>query len=174
VTGVRGAAGLAAAAGVLLAVGLSAAPGWRTPLIAAYVLLVGILAVELLVRLLGTLLPSRAPSALEAALRRPAQARHVPERVEALARLLTLASASARHAHTRLRPVLRSVAADRLAWSRECDLGREPTAARRILGEPAWALVAEAGEPPADRAARGPDAATLAAVVTALERAGEP
>ena len=197
---------LAAAGGVVLAVGLSAAPSWRTAMIAAYVLLLGAIGVELLARLLGTFLPGGGPSALEAALRRPAPARPVPERLQALMRLLTLAGASARHAHAHLYPTLRTLAADRLAWSHGTDLTHPD--ARRILGEPAWTLLA--AEPPAeragerrdavhvrsvepaerasgprdadpvrpaeppDRAQRGPDADTIAAALTAIERAGEP
>ena len=45
-----------------------------------------------------------------------------PAELERLARLLALSSASALHAHTRLRSELRPVAADRLRWSLAVDL----------------------------------------------------
>jgi hypothetical protein len=77
------------------------------------------------------------------------------------------------HAHTRLRPELRRVAADRLSWSRGIELDDDPVAARAALGEAAWALVRpDPGELP-DREAPGTPPAALAAAVAALERVGQ-
>jgi hypothetical protein len=136
-------------------------------------LLLGVLSARLLVRWLLLAYPHPGPSPFDAALAaRPARPRP-PAELERLARLLALSSASAVHAHTRLRPELRRIAADRLAWSRGIELDADPAAARAALGEAAWPLVRpDPGDLP-DREAAGVPPAALAAAVAALERVAD-
>jgi hypothetical protein len=165
---------LAVAATLAMAAVVQLAPA-RGPLaVAGWLLLLGALAVRLLLRWLRLAYPRPQPSPFDAALTaRPAPPKQ-PAELDRLARLLALSSASALHAHTRLRPELRPVAADRLAWWNGIDLDADPAAARAALGEAAWALVRpDPGEPP-DRDAPGAPPATLAEAVAALERLGGP
>jgi hypothetical protein len=165
---------LAVAATLAMVATVQLAPA-RGPLaVAAWLLLLGALAVRLLLRWLQLAFPRPRPSPFDAALTaRPAPPRP-PAELDRLARLLALASASALHAHLRLRPELRPVAADRLAWWSGIDLDADPAAAQDALGEPAWALVRpDPGEPP-DRDAPGAPPAALAEAVAALERLAEP
>jgi hypothetical protein len=165
---------LAVAATLAMVATVQLAPA-RGPLaVAAWLLLLGALAVRLLLRWLQLAFPRPRPSPFDAALTaRPAPPKP-PAELDRLARLLTLSSASALHAHLRLRPELRPVAADRLAWWGGIDLDADPAAARAALGEAAWALVRpDPGEPP-DRDAPGAPPAALAEAVAALERLAEP
>ncbi|HET9557912.1 MAG TPA: hypothetical protein VFS70_12300, partial [Actinomycetota bacterium] len=104
---------------------------------------------------------------------RPAPARPAAE-LDRLARLLALSSASALHAHTRLRSELRPVAADRLRWSLAVDLDAEPDTARALLGQAGWALLARDQRDLPDREAAGLSPAELAELIANLERIGEP
>lgn len=77
---------------------------------------------------------------------------------------------SAFHLHVRLRPLLREIAAHRLAMRFGVDLDREQGRARELIGASAWELVRPERPPPADRLAPGPDLADLRVVVDELER----
>jgi hypothetical protein len=151
---------------------LQLAPARRPLVLAVYLLVMGGVAVQLLVTWLGLLYPRPPASPFDAAL----AARPVPPRppaeLDRLARLLALSSASALHAHTRLRSELRPVAADRLRWSLAVDLDREPEAARAALGEAGWALLARDQRDLPDREAAGPPPAALGELITNLERIG--
>jgi hypothetical protein len=78
--------------------------------------------------------------------------------------------ASAFHLHTRLRPILREIAAHRLSMRFGVDLDREDERARELIGAEAWELVRPERLPPSDRLAPGPTASHLSKVVEQLER----
>jgi hypothetical protein len=78
--------------------------------------------------------------------------------------------ASAFHLHTRLRPILREVAAQRLSMQFGVDLDREDERARELIGAEAWELVRPERLAPSDRLAPGPTASHLSKVVEQLER----
>jgi hypothetical protein len=78
--------------------------------------------------------------------------------------------ASAFHLHTRLRPMLREIAAHRLSMRFGVDLDREHKRARELIGADAWELVRPERPPPVDRLAPGPPASHLSKVVEELER----
>jgi hypothetical protein len=150
------------------------APTRRPLAVASYLLVVGALATQLLVTWLRLAFPRPPPSPLDAALAaRPAPPRP-PAELDRLARLLALSSASALHAHTRLRSELRPVAADRLRWALAVDLDADPAAARAALGEAGWALLARDQRDLPDREAPGLPPAALAELITNLERIGGP
>jgi len=77
--------------------------------------------------------------------------------------------ASTFHLHTRLRPILREIAAHRLSMRFGVDLQREPDRARELIGVEAWDLVRPERPPPSDRLAPGPPASQLSKVVEQLE-----
>jgi hypothetical protein len=78
--------------------------------------------------------------------------------------------ASSFHLHTRLRPLLREIAAHRLSMRFGVDLDREHERARELIGSEAWELVRPERPPPSDRLAPGPPASHLSKVVDELER----
>ena len=78
--------------------------------------------------------------------------------------------ASGFHLHTRLRPLLREIAAHRLSMRFGVDLDREHERARELIGSEAWELVRPERPPPSDRLAPGPPASHLSKVVDELER----
>jgi hypothetical protein len=148
------------------------APTRRPLVVAVYLLVLGGLAVDVLVAWLRHTYPPPPPSPFDAALAaRPAPPRP-PAELDRLARLLALSSASALHAHTRLRAELRPVAADRLRWSLAVDLDADPAAARAALGEAGWALLARNQRDLPDREAPGLPPAALAELIGNLERIG--
>ena len=150
------------------------APTQRPFAVAVYLLVMGGLTAHLLVGWLRLTYPPPPASPFDTAL----AARPVPPRppaeLDRLARLLALSSASALHAHTRLRSELRPVAADRLRWSLAVDLDAQPDAARAVLGEAGWALLARDQRDLPDREAAGLSPAALAELIGNLERIGGP
>jgi hypothetical protein len=163
---------LAVLATLALTAAVQLAPTQRPLIVAVYLLAMGGVAVRLLVAWLRLTYPPPPPSPFDTAL----TARPVPPRppaeLDRLARLLALSSASALHAHTRLRSELRPVAADRLRWSLAVDLDADPAAARAALGEAGWALLARDRRDLPDREAPGLSPATLAELLAKLERIG--
>ena len=148
------------------------APTQRPLAVASYLLVMGALATRLLVTWLRLAFPRPPPSPFDAALAaRPAPPRP-PAELDRLARLLALSSASALHAHTRLRSELRPVAADRLRWALAVDLDAHPAAARAALGEAGWALLARDQRDLPDREAPGLPPEALAELIGKLERIG--
>ena len=148
------------------------APAQRPLAVAVYLLVLGVLATDVLVAWLRRTYPVPPASPFDAALgARPAPPRP-PAELDRLARLLALSSASALHAHTRLRPELGPVAADRLRWSLAVDLDANPAAARAALGEAGWALLTRDPRDLPDRDDPGLPPATLAELIGNLERIG--
>jgi hypothetical protein len=164
---------VAVVATLTLAATVQLAPTQRPLAVGVYLLVMGGVAVRLLVGWLRLLYPPPPPSPFDAALAARPAAPRPPAELERLARLLALSSASALHAHTRLRSELRPVAADRLRWSLAADLDADPAAARAALGEAGWALLTRDQRDLPDREAPGLPPAALAELVTNLERIGE-
>jgi hypothetical protein len=151
---------LTVVATVALFVVVQLVPAVRPPAVAVYLLVLGGLATDVLVAWLRLTYPTPPASPFDAALAaRPAPPRP-PAELDRLARLLALSSASALHAHTRLRTELRPVAADRAA-------------ARAALGEAGWALLARDPRDLPDREAPGLPPAALAELIGNLERIGD-
>jgi hypothetical protein len=87
----------------------------------------------------------------------------------ALARDLELSTYNAFHLHTRLRPLLRDVAAHRLRSRFGVELDAEPGRARGLVGAAAWELIRPDRAPPTDRLATGPTLDELRLLVDELE-----
>ena len=112
--------------------------------------------------------PWQAPAPrFEQALRRRKPATSRPEELLRMDRELVLGSADADHAHRRLLPLLRSVAAARIAARHGFELERRPAAARALLGEDVWELLRPDRPEPADRHA---DGVPHKEVIAAIER----
>jgi hypothetical protein len=158
----------AVAATALLGILTNVTPHLSQRLIAGWLVVLAFLATRLL---LWALLDARTPggSAFEAALRPRTRELGRPAEIDRLRRTLYLSSANAMHADTRLRPRLRAVAADRLAWRRGISLDTQPDAARGALGPAAWALVGSDTPSVEDRDAPGPGSATIDQAIRALE-----
>jgi hypothetical protein len=118
------------------------APTQRPLAVAVYLLVMAAITVQLLLGLAAAGPTRRRRRPLRRRPGRPACPGQAAAELDRLARLLALSSASALHAHTRLRSELRPVAADRLRWALAVDLDADPAAARAALGETGWALLA--------------------------------
>ena len=89
--------------------------------------------------------------------------------LESVARALDLAEASSFDLHNALRPIVREIAAARLA-RHGVSLDRQPERARALLGAPAWDLVRPDREAPARGSGRGGCSRDeLRAIVDSLE-----
>jgi hypothetical protein len=145
------------------------APERREVAFSVYLLLLGTAALRLLVRLVRLTHPPPGPSRFDAAIRARPEPPAPPAELEALRRMLALASASGVYAHTRLRPELQAIAAELLAWRQGVDLSKEPAAARAALGEATWELLRPDRQEPDDHDAPGLPPALLARMVADLE-----
>jgi hypothetical protein len=164
---VRGAVQLLAGPTLALVAVLLFVPGRAGIALRLYALLVAVVVVVLALGALRRALPP--PRPLPAA-RAKGPARASPASLGRLEDEIALAVDSAFDYHHRLRARLRALAAGLLASRRGVSLERDPCAARRALGEPAWTLLREGRPPDEARHARGPTPATLAEVVARLER----
>lgn len=160
------AAGVGALVGVLLV--YSSVPAHR--LLDGYLLFLGSLLLLALVR--ATNLAGRAEEAslYEIALSRHERRPERPQALEKLERAVALAAVSSFDVHLRLRPVLREIAAHRLAEQRGSDLDRGSPEVREALGDELWDLVRPDREPPDDRFGPGLPLARLSRALERLER----
>jgi len=92
-----------------------------------------------------------------------------PAELQRLSSLVLFSCSSAADLHFRLRPMLREIAAHRLAIHRSVDLDLQPEEARKVLGPAAWDLVRPDRPDPPDRHARGIEMAAIGNIVAALE-----
>jgi len=112
------------------------------------------------------------PAARELGRLLPGTARKLDEveQFRLIARHLTLSSSSELDLHHHLRPLVREIAASRLARHHGVSLDREPAQAQAIIGNgQLWALVRPDREPPEDRQARGWSKAELEQLLQELE-----
>jgi hypothetical protein len=142
----------------------------RQRLLDGYVLFVGSLLILGLVRATSRAGRSGDASLYERALRRQGRRPERPRELAKLEREVALAAGSSFDVHFRLRPVLREVAAHRLATRRGADLDTGSAEVRDALGEELWELVRPDREPPDDRFGPGLPLARLRVAVDRLER----
>jgi hypothetical protein len=159
----------AALATVGLVVALGLQPVSTREILAAYVLALTALALLHLTRVARTDDPFQPGSELDRALAARAESQVRPAELVTIQRDLALGAANARHFHSRLQPILRDVAAARLAARHNVDVERNPEAARRLLGDETWAVVRPDRQPPDDPAASGLPVRRLSAVIDRIE-----
>jgi hypothetical protein len=161
---------LVLAATLALLVVLLSFPGREALAVYVYLLAIAALLLCTLARSVAQVGPVTSGSVLDLAPR----GKGVPEgrlpELETLTRLIMFASWSTTDVHYRLRPILREVAAHRLAAHRAIDLAEQPGAARAVVGEAAWELLRPDRPDPADRHGSGMEISALAAVIDALEK----
>ena len=104
--------------------------------------------------------------------RRVEQIPLAPSDLRACERMLRLSSASAGETHHRLAPMLREIAAQRLAAGRQIDMGRDMDAARASVSAPTWELIRPDRPAPLDRHGNGPSLAELESAIAELEQLG--
>jgi hypothetical protein len=150
--------------GLVIALGLH--PVATDRILAAYVLALAALGLELMTRVLSSRSVTGQPSEFERAL---ALETHKPTRPTDLLRIereLSLGVASAGHLHTRLLPLLREAASARLGF----DVHRAPARAHAALGDEAWELLRPDRPAPEDRHGTGAPLRKVEHCIETLER----
>jgi hypothetical protein len=151
-----------------LAVGLGMRPGDAGAAVEAYVLFLGAIGLALLAKATsGTFEPataSRVAVARDRKLRKDGR----PADLVRVERELEMSTESAFDTYFRLRPILREVAATRLALS-GVDLDAPGGRAEALLGPEAWELVKPDAERPADHYAPGVRLSAVAHALDAVE-----
>jgi hypothetical protein len=145
-----------------------ASSGAHAIVLDVYLLCIGAVVLLALVRTTRARAPEQRDSAFDAALaamRKPRADSGEP----ALVRQLELSTYNAFHFHSRVRPLLRDVAAHKLRSRYGLELDAEPARARELVGARAWDVVRPDRPPPSDRMAAGPTLADLSVVVDELE-----
>ena len=159
----------AAVATIALFVARAIMPGRQELLLDIYVLALGGLSLLVVASVLGLVAPREQKSQLEEAMEtKPPEPVRIAE-LDRLERTVALAASRDFDLHTRLRPVLREIAASRLQ-RREIELDSGSPGARELLGDELWSLTAPDREVPADRLAPGPGLAQIERTVERLER----
>ena len=157
----------AAVAIVGLAIALVMRPGDSGLAAEAFVLFVGALGMGLLAQAVAHLFPTT-PSKIEAAARPRRKDKRLAG-LEKIERELEMATQSAFDTHYRLRPLLRELAATRLA-RRGIELDTPGGRAPELLGPDLWEIVRPDLVRPAEHHAAGARLATIERAVTSLEQ----
>jgi hypothetical protein len=128
---------------------------------------------EIAALVIGAMIAASLLSRLPPSARRRRAPRDVPGPVTSpdlapLEQIVSIAQDNAFDVHVRLRPVLRQIAADRLAEHR-ISLDGQPQDARAALGDDLWELVRADRPPPADPRGPGLALSQLQACVATLE-----
>jgi hypothetical protein len=157
-------------ASLLLLALLLAFPDRREPLVAAYELVLGALAIGAILGALRALEPGKweARSVFERSAEKPPRPEPIAE-LERMDRVLVLAASSAFDVHHRLRPLLRDLTSERLYAHHGVELDREPERARALVGDELWEVV-RPGRELELRSGPGLPLADTARLVLALER----
>ena len=150
-----------------LAIALVMRPGDSGLAAEAFVLFVGALGMGLLAQVVARLFPTT-PSKIHAA-KRPQRKDKRLASLEKIERELEMATQSAFDTHYRLRPLLRELAAARLARA-GVELDRPGSRAAELLGPETWELVRPDRVRPAEHHAAGVRLAAVEHAVAALEQ----
>lgn len=151
--------------GLLVAVSLNGVDRGIAMYVAA--LVAGGLAVAFFQRRIRTRFPTPVP--LEQLLQRPTRHTEGVMELDALSRRIDTAANSAFEVHFGLRPMLRQLAATRLAGRHGIDLDDQPERSRALIGEQLWELVRPDRQPPDDRFAKGLTPSQVGQLIDQLE-----
>jgi hypothetical protein len=142
-------------------------PGRRELALDLFLLLIAAGAILALVRTLSSVAP-RAPARRYGL--RPSRSTQRLAELDRTERAVLLSASTAFDLHYRLRPILREIAAQRLATRRGLSLDSDVEESRAVVGQATWELVRPDREPPHLRFAPGIAAPQLREVVAVLER----
>lgn len=137
--------------------------------VAAFLLVLGGIGLLALVRAVGVSAPPAQGSLFEQALRPRQPERRRPPDLTRIEVDLAFGVESAAQLHSRLVPLLRMIAAARLASRHGVDLGRAPGTACALLGDDAWELVRPDRPAPREMLAPGLPLRRIGRVITTLE-----
>jgi hypothetical protein len=161
----------AVCASALVALAISVRPGDRELALDIYVLALGALAMLSISRVARVAQRSQArPSEFDEAMAPQTPVSERPAELVRLEREVALAAARAFDLHFKLRPILREIADHRLESRRGIAPDADESAARALLGDPAWELLREDRPAPEDRMAAGMPLGDLRGVVDSLEK----
>lgn len=144
--------------------------GNRATVLDIYILVIGGIVLLALVRVARVLRRGTPASSFEAAIARARAPRGGDDEALALDREIELSRMDSFHFHSRMRPMLRDVAAHRLRVRYGVELDREPERARELLPAAVWEVVRPDRPVPAQRLARGPTLAEQRAMLDGLEK----
>jgi hypothetical protein len=150
--------------GVVIALGLH--PVSTERILAAYVLALAALGLELMTRVLASRSSTGQSSEFEQALGRQPSVPTRPPDLLRTERELSLGIATAGHLHTRLLPLLREATSVRLGF----DLHLAPARARAALGDEVWELLRPDRPAPEDRHGPGAPMRKVEHCIDTLER----
>jgi hypothetical protein len=141
-------------------------------MVALRLYLVGVTALAALatLRAIATRFPAYRRSRSDLFGHRQPEANELPQRLREIERLVAYSRWSAADYEERLRPILYDIARQRLSAYRSVAVGADPAAARAVLGDRVWTLIAPVQHDAADQ--RVITIADLELVVTALEGLG--
>jgi hypothetical protein len=142
----------------------------RTRLLDGYLLFVGGVVALALVHATRLANPVEEESEYERALRRRRPGATRPRDLERIEREVYMSATTSFDFHQRMRPLLREIAAHRLASRRGLELDAGEPETRALLGDATWALLRPDREPPEDRFAPGLPLKDLDTAVTAIEK----
>jgi hypothetical protein len=143
-------------------------PGRTTQALHWYLLLLGAIAVVAALRAITARYPVQWRAVPDPTRLATPEADERPARLRAIERVVAHATYDSAAFQTELRPILRDIAAQRLAAYWTVDIDRQPDAARANLGEPAWTFLTP-GNLEAARGERGVEVDALRVVVERLE-----
>jgi hypothetical protein len=133
------------------------------------IIAVALMALAILMRRLGRLVPRRSASPFEAALAPGKERMPVFDEFASIQRIVDGARFSAFDVHYGLRPLLRELAATRLRVRRGIGLDAEPGPASELLGAEAFALLREGRPPPSNYRRPGMSLQAIEHIVKVLE-----
>lgn len=162
-------AGTTAIATLALVIALGIRPFPAERIVAAYVIVLAAIVLASLTRVVAQRGERHEPSRFEHALRERSERPQRPPELIRVERELVLGSTSAGQLHRRLLPILRDVAATRLAANHDVELDRRPARARELLGDEAWELLRPDRPEPDDRDGPGLPLARIRSLVDRLE-----
>lgn len=150
---------------LLIAIALAGAD--RGVALYAYVLALTALALALLRQQIRTALPATVP--LDRRLQRTQPRDERVIQLETLSRRIGAAETSSFDLHYRLRPLLREIAAARLARQHGIELDRQPDRSQALVGEQLWELIRPERQPPEQRFAKGISPTRIRELIDELE-----
>lgn len=159
--------GVAVLITVALSIAIALAGADRGKALYAYVLALSAIMLVLLRERINVDMPIVVP--LERRLQLPPPRDERVMQLEALSSRLSSAGGSTFDLHYRLRPLLREIAAARLARGHGIDLDRQPERSQTLIGEQLWELIRPDRNPPDDRFAKGISDAQVDALIDQLE-----